>query len=100
MILNELATNVIKHAFPDGREGLMQVRFRLLNDGRCELSVQDDGVGLPKDVQLDSLQSLGLKLVDVLTQQSEGHLDIQRKEGSVFTVTFQSGCQKPVVDSS
>jgi PAS domain S-box-containing protein len=89
LILNELATNAIKHAFPDGHEGLMQVRFRLLDDGRCELSVQDDGVGLPEGIDLDNLQSLGLKLVDVLTQQLEGRLQITRKQGTEFTVTFK-----------
>jgi PAS domain S-box-containing protein len=89
LILNELATNAIKHAFPDERKGRVTIRFRLLEDGRCELRVQDDGIGLPKNIRLDDLQTLGLKLVDVLTQQLEGKLQIRRTQGTEFTVTFK-----------
>jgi PAS domain S-box-containing protein len=89
LILNELATNALKHAFPEGREGVLEVRFRILQDGRCELGVQDDGIGLPKDVQLDDLQTLGLKLVDVLTEQLEGKLQVRRNRGTEFIVTFK-----------
>jgi len=89
LILNELATNAIKHAFPDERKGCVEIRFRLLQDGRCELAVKDDGIGLPKGIQLDDMQTLGLKLVDVLTQQLEGKLQIRRSQGTEFTVTFK-----------
>jgi PAS domain S-box-containing protein len=89
LILNELATNAIKHAFPDDREGSVEIRFRILADGQCELGVRDDGIGLPKEVRLDDLQTLGLKLVDVLTEQLEGKLQVRRSRGTEFTVTFK-----------
>jgi two-component sensor histidine kinase len=89
LILNELATNAIKHAFPADREGLVEVRFRILQNGLCELGVQDDGIGLPKEVRLDDPQTLGLKLVDVLTEQLEGKLQVRRSRGTEFSVTFR-----------
>ncbi|MBN1894483.1 PAS domain S-box protein [bacterium] len=90
LILNEMVTNAIKHGFPDERPGTLSVRFMKRPDGFYEMSVMDDGVGLPPEAELDKSKSLGLTLIDVLVQQLEGTLRIERKNGTRFTVRFKA----------
>ena len=89
LILNEMVTNAIKHGFTDGRQGKISVRFIKQPDRFYEMSVTDDGVGLPPEGELDKSKSLGLTLIDVLVQQLEGTLRIERENGTRFTVRFK-----------
>jgi two-component sensor histidine kinase len=57
-------------------------------DDCCTLVVSDSGVGLPPDLSLEDAQSLGLRLVEMLTQQLRGTLELDRSEGSAFRLTF------------
>jgi PAS domain S-box-containing protein len=88
LILNELMTNALKHAFPDGRSGSVLVELRTVSDRELCLSVQDDGVGLPSDFAIDQARTLGMHLVSSLVKQLDGRLEIGRNRGARFSVTF------------
>jgi PAS domain S-box-containing protein len=88
LIINELVTNALKHAFPDGRSGRISVVLTPEPGGRHKLQVQDDGVGLPADLDPQRADSLGLQLVSDLTEQLHGALRVSRAGGTTFTITF------------
>ena len=89
LLVNELISNSLKHGFPDGRSGEIQVALQLLGGGAAlQLSVSDDGVGLPADFDERRGQSLGLQLVADLTDQLGGRLDIGPAPVAMFCVTF------------
>ncbi len=75
LILNELVSNALKHGFPDGEGGEIKLTLRCQPGGRCILSVEDSGVGIPDGLDINTNKSLGLKLVRLLTQQIRGSFD-------------------------
>jgi len=91
LVLNELITNALKHAFRDGRAGRVQVGLARLADGRCRISVVDDGIGLPGGLDTISSTSLGLQLVRSLAEQLEAELEVEGHAGASFRLTFQVG---------
>jgi PAS domain S-box-containing protein len=87
LILNELLTNSLKYAFPDGRAGDITVGLRA-EAGQVTLTVRDTGVGLPGDLDVRRTESLGLQLVGMLTEQLGGTLTLTREPGTTWTLTF------------
>ena len=89
LIVNELISNSLKHAFPNARAGQICVKL-LTTDRKGEmlLTVHDDGVGLAADFLEKRQQSLGLELVISLVQQIGGELEIEQKLGLSFSVRF------------
>lgn len=69
LIIHELVSNSLKHAFPDGRSGEIFIRLESTPGRGKVLTVADDGAGLPRDVDLDTVHSLGLRLVRILAAQ-------------------------------
>jgi predicted ATPase/two-component sensor histidine kinase/GAF domain-containing protein len=90
LIINELVSNALKHAFPDGQAGHVRVELKLLDGRRCALAVMDDGVGLPPDLDVGRADSLGLQLVRDLTRQLHGAISVRRGRGTIFAVTFEA----------
>ena len=89
LVVNELLTNAFKHAFPDQNGGLIEViLYESLDDHTLHLIIRDNGVGIPKTVDLNSSVSLGLRLVNILTQQLRAHLDLSCSLGTSFHFTF------------
>ncbi len=92
LIVNELVANAFKHAFPPGWEGHGQIRVSLRHARSCagviELLVSDNGIGIPADLDLQQPASLGLSIVSLLTGQLEGRLELDRRQGTSFKVTF------------
>jgi two-component sensor histidine kinase len=87
LIINEMMTNSLKYAFPDGREGEITIDFS--SDGmNYILKYHDNGIGIPEGVTFDRTQSLGMQLIRGLTRQLDSTVDLQRGDGSTFTVTF------------
>lgn len=78
LILNELVTNAIRHAFPEAGTGRLEVGIRRNEAGLHELRVRDFGVGIPLDVTPDSVQTLGLRLVRSLSRQLDGEVTLRR----------------------
>ncbi|UCG38511.1 MAG: PAS domain S-box protein [bacterium] len=89
LIINELVTNALKHAFPSGGKGKISLTFRSLQEDLFQLVVSDDGVGLPEDLDLANTKTLGMRLVSVLAEQLGGKLEIIRGEGTTFRITFR-----------
>jgi two-component sensor histidine kinase len=86
MVVNELVTNAVKHAYPPPARGAISVRFRAQPE--CVLEVGDTGTGLPENAETSS--GLGMKLVTSLVQQAGGELSIRRHPGATYTVRFSS----------
>ncbi|TNF45362.1 transporter substrate-binding domain-containing protein [bacterium] len=89
LIINELITNSLKHAFPENGEGEIRVAFRDLDSGDFELRVSDNGVGLPRNFDIEKTSTLGLKLVMVLIEQLQGTLELENQNGASFIITFR-----------
>jgi PAS domain S-box-containing protein len=87
LIINELVSNSLKHAFPDGREGEVRIELRA-DDGQFMLMVSDNGVGFPQDLDFRDTGSLGLQLVNTLVEQIEGTIELDRSDGTAFRIAF------------
>jgi two-component system, sensor histidine kinase PdtaS len=91
LILNELLTNALKHAFPDGRRGVVRVDIHRTPVDRLQLVVSDDGSGLPPSIHPRDTSSLGLQLVGTLAEQLDADLHIERDHGTSFRLEFDAG---------
>lgn len=88
LIINELISNALKHAFPQGRMGAIEISLHMVN-GWVELTIQDNGIGLPEEVNWENPSSLGLSLVYALAvEQLEGRIEVSRQPKTAFTITF------------
>ena len=88
LIINELVTNCLKHAFPGGRKGEIVLSLQPLGEGTYELIVGDDGIGFPENADFRNTETLGLKLVISLISQLDGTIELNRTGGSTFTIRF------------
>ena len=88
LILNELLSNAFKHAFPEGRKGVVSVTLKKHASGEFELAVRDTGIGLPADLSFESSKSLGLRLVRILLDQINATIEVNRENGSEFRLKF------------
>jgi two-component sensor histidine kinase len=88
LIVNELISNSLKHAFPKGRKGLIRVGINKNREGNYVLTVEDNGIGFPAEKDFRKTSSLGLRLVNVLTGQICGTIALSRSEGTRFCITF------------
>jgi len=89
LILNELISNALKHAFPEGRKGLIRIELKRGADDTIVLRVANDGVGFPKEMDFRQAESFGLQIVNLLVHQLEAAIDLDRANGTAFTVTFR-----------
>ena len=92
LITNELVSNSLKYAFPDRAQGIITLRIQHVEGGAVELEVSDDGVGLPPGMDFAKNDSLGVYLVQALTEQIDGELVVtsvdQGRKGCSFLVRF------------
>lgn len=87
MIINELLSNAIKHAFPNDRHGNIGISFRQ-EQGEFNLVISDNGIGFPPQLDYKKCDSLGLQLVNTLSNQLQGLLTLDQTNGSTFTIRF------------
>jgi two-component sensor histidine kinase len=92
LILNELLTNALKHAFPDGRQGTIAVIGQHQSDSYA-LTVRDDGIGLPENFDSGTMHTLGMRLVTLLAQ-TMGTLRIDRTRGTAFIIDMSMDAMK------
>ncbi len=90
LLTSELVTNALKYAFPDKGKGNVSVIMTKDKKNIISLKVIDDGIGLPEDVNLEDSPTFGLKLVNMLTKQIQGTLEVKRKVGTEFTIKFEA----------
>jgi PAS domain S-box-containing protein len=89
LIINELVSNSLKHAFCGRTQGnRLDVALRRNADGSRQLRVRDNGVGMPAGLDIESTETLGLSLVANLVRQIEGNVVCRTESGTEFTVTF------------
>jgi two-component sensor histidine kinase len=89
LILNELISNALKHAFPQGRRGEIKIRLQRVADGEVLLSVSDDGVGTSPGFDFEQSGALGLKTVQTLARQLHGSVAFTGQPGVTCQVRFQ-----------
>ena len=89
LIINELVSNSLKYAFPNGKGGELRIDFKRDMMDRYTLSVSDDGVGLPSYLDFRKAKSFGLQLVNTLTGQLKGDIELDNTGGAKFTITFK-----------
>jgi len=87
LIINELVSNSLKHAFPDGATGEVTITLHQIN-GTYELTVADNGEGLPPNFDFRATDSLGMQLVTALVNQLDGTITLDRTKGTTFITTF------------
>jgi PAS domain S-box-containing protein len=88
LLLNELISNALKHAFPDNREGLIRLGLARRPDGLIEIRVADDGIGFPEGLDYARAESFGFQIVTLLVRQLDGTIVLDRTNGTAFTVVF------------
>lgn len=88
LVINELVSNSLKHAFV-GKEGvgIIDIDFAI-NDCNYELRIADNGIGLPPEFDVNRNTSMGLEIVSILTAQLEGTLSARNEDGAVFEIKF------------
>ncbi len=88
LLLNELVSNAFRHAFPDEREGTIMISMHPNENGSYTLAIRDDGIGMPKGIRIEKIQSLGLLLVSSLVTQLDGTLELKTGKGTEFRIVF------------
>jgi two-component sensor histidine kinase len=89
LIVNELVSNSLKHAFKGKDRGKIRVTLRPENSDKFKLVISDNGVGLPKGLDVAQTESLGLQLVTMLVEQLQGELRIDKNRGTSFEIVFK-----------
>lgn len=87
LIINEMISNTLKHAFPKGEKGIIAISMSA-DEESIHLEYVDNGIGLPEDQILEKNASLGMQLIKGLTKQLGGELEIIRKDGTCFRLVF------------
>ncbi|HWA07029.1 MAG TPA: sensor histidine kinase, partial [Ignavibacteria bacterium] len=94
LIINELFTNSLKHAFPENRRGNISIRIRENTDGSYQLLYNDDGIGAPEDFISGDPSKLGILLIHTLNDQLEGEIEIDVDRGTEFRLKFRNTIHK------
>ncbi len=89
LIVNELISNALKHAFPGARQGVIQIGLATGPNGKVLLSVADNGVGIPRELDLANATTLGLQLVTLLSDQLGADITMQRSNPTRFLLRFK-----------
>ena len=87
LIVNELISNSLKHAFPDDRKGIIKIKF-YKDSEKYVLMISDNGIGFPEDLDYKKSSSLGLRIVNSLIDQIMGEITMDKTHGTEFTIKF------------
>ncbi len=88
IIINELTTNTMKHAFVGKEQGKISASLSI-DEGQAIMTIQDDGIELPESVSFENpAAGFGFKLVSMLINQLDGSIQIERGNGTKFTIKF------------
>jgi PAS domain S-box-containing protein len=88
LIINELVSNALKHAFPDSKKGEIRIELSSNRQNRTKLVVSDDGRGLPEKLDIHEPKTLGLQLVNDLVKQIDGTIRLDTTQGTAFYISF------------
>ena len=91
LVVNELVSNALKHAFPDGRDGEIALSIKKLNPEELEIIIKDNGVGMPVGLDWTKAEGLGLQLVkNIVENQLDGSLSMKSDKGTQFVIRFKT----------
>jgi two-component sensor histidine kinase len=96
IIVNELVSNSLKHAFAEKEGGKIRIQLcreekdTKMHGSTFNLTISDNGKGIPEDIKFESLESLGLKLVKILVDQLDGEIELTKAHGTEFRITFNA----------
>jgi len=88
LIINELVSNSLKHAFPEGQKGQITIALFSHENRTFNLIISDDGIGIPKNLDINKVESLGLQLVNTLVSQLGGEMTMKQNHGTTFQIIF------------
>ncbi len=88
LIINELISNSIKHAFPDGKYGKVSIYIGLVRKNKYKLIFRDNGVGFPENINFRDTDTLGLQLINTLVEQLDGTIELIVNNGTEFKIYF------------
>ncbi len=91
LIVNELITNTLTHAFPDDKHGTITISLHPADEDTLKLIVQDNGIGIPDSLDIRNTQTVGLSLVmNLVEHQLLGHIQVNKSEGTKFQIYFKN----------
>ena len=90
LIINELVFNAFKHGFLNRKKGVITISLKALEDKNYQLTVSDNGTGLPANFDLDNTNSLGLRLVKGLSRQIDGNCEFKNGTGTTVIIKFRN----------
>lgn len=91
LIISELVSNSLKYAFPEDKEGEIKIALHSKNRNKLELTVSDNGIGLPEDLDIKKTETLGLKMVDIFVEDMlKGKTELNRTGGTEYRITFSA----------
>ncbi len=89
LIINELITNALKYAFPNGKKGWITLSVKCKDKNHLEMIIEDDGVGMPENFHWGESNTLGLSLVyNLVKKQLDGSIKMESNNGTRFTIKF------------
>lgn len=88
LIINELVSNIFKHAFNKSMQGEVEISFQRRNETPSVLRIKDNGMGFPKEINFEQTESLGLQLVNTLVKQLDGNIKLNRDSGTEFIISL------------
>ena len=89
LLINEIVSNSLKYAFPDNKAGEISIELKSLADNIVEMCISDNGIGMQEGTDIEQAESLGLQLINALTSQLDGVLEISIKNGTQYTIRFK-----------
>jgi len=90
IVLNEAITNAFKHAFKKGQRGRIRISLKKQDQEQVDLTIQDNGVGFPAELDLDRSETLGLKLMrNLVKDQLQGSIHLKRNRGTTLAIKFK-----------
>ncbi|MEN9332184.1 MAG: hypothetical protein RLZZ94_1274, partial [Bacteroidota bacterium] len=92
LIINEIVSNAFKHAFKEGDKGIVQIRLQNTTEGEYYLEIKDNGVGMSADFNLETADSLGFQLIQALSDQLDGKLELltSPNKGLTYKLNFKN----------
>ncbi|HTL10191.1 MAG TPA: histidine kinase dimerization/phosphoacceptor domain -containing protein [Chitinophagaceae bacterium] len=88
LILNEAVTNSIKYAFPEGADGVISIQLEHITDNQLQLTIHDNGIGLSPGFEFSKSVTMGMNLMQGLTEDIGGVFSIEAKDGTLINITF------------
>lgn len=91
LIINELVSNTLKHAFNENEKGELHITFKRISDKTLQLRVSDNGKGVPDGFEFEEVDTLGMQLINALTSQLDGKMTLLKGKGTTFVLEFKAG---------